>query len=124
MLLIWNNLGKKYYQRKRKNQPTGRITNSAWKYICSEEIEASRYKLINFSEEKAHVSTPSGAAHLINLQEGTCTCLKFQDCHLPYRHAMAVCKDQVLDPEDFTSPVYIVDNYCNTYSKDFVLDPI
>ena len=37
---------------------------------------------------------------------------------------MAVCKDQVLDPEDFTSPVYTVDNYRNTYSEDFALDPI
>ena len=31
MLSIWNNLGKKYYQRQRKKQPTGRLTNSAWK---------------------------------------------------------------------------------------------
>lgn len=30
----------------------------------------------------------------------------------------------MLDPEDFTSPVYIVDNYCNIYSKDFALDLI
>lgn len=37
---------------------------------------------------------------------------------------MAVCKDQVLDPEDFILPIYIVDNYCNTYSKEFALNPI
>lgn len=37
---------------------------------------------------------------------------------------MAVCKDQLLDPEDFTSPVYTVDNYRNTDSEDFALDPI
>lgn len=93
MLSIWNNLGKKYYQRQRKKQPTGRLTNSAWKYIRLEEMEASRYKLISFSEGIAHVSTPSGAAHLVNLHEGTCTCLEFQNCQLPCRHAMAVCKD-------------------------------
>lgn len=29
MLSIWNNLGKKYYQRQRKKQPTGQLTNSA-----------------------------------------------------------------------------------------------
>ena len=117
-------MGGKYYQRQRKNQPTGRLTNSAWKYIRSEEMEASHYKLVSFSKGKAHVSTPSGTAHLVNLQESTCTCLKFQDRHLPCRHAMAFCKDQVLDPDDFTSPVYTVDNYRNTYSQDFALDPI
>lgn len=35
-----------------------------------------------------------------------------------------MCKDQVLDPEDFTLPVYTIDNYCNIYFKDFALDPI
>ena len=58
-------------------------------------MEALRYKLISFSEGKAHVSTPSGAAHLVNLQEGTCICLEFQDRHLLCHHAMAVCKDQM-----------------------------
>lgn len=87
-------------------------------------MEASRYKLISFFEGRAHVSTPSGAAHIVNLFEGTCICLGFQDCHLLCRHAMAMCKDQVLDLEDFTLPIYIVDNYCNIYSKDFALDPI
>lgn len=79
---------------------------------------------MSFSEGIAHVSTPSGAAHIVNLSEGICICLGFQDCHLPCRHAMAVCKDQVLDPEDFTSPVYTVDNYRNIYSEDFALDLI
>lgn len=37
---------------------------------------------------------------------------------------MAVCKDQELDPEDFTLPVYTVDNYRNIYFEDFALDPI
>lgn len=124
MLSIWNNLGEKYYQRQRKKQPTGRLTNSAWKYIRSEEMEASRYKLISFPEGIAHVLTLSGAAHIVNLSKGTCTCLGFQDRHLPCRHAMAVCKDQVLNPEDFTLSVYTVENYRNIYSEDFALDPI
>lgn len=74
-------------------------------------MEASRYKFISFSEKIRHVSTPNRAVHIVNLSEGTCTCLEFQDRHLLYRHAMAVCKDQVLDSEDFISPVYTVDNY-------------
>lgn len=87
-------------------------------------MEASCYKLISFSKRIAHVSTPRGAAHLVNLHEGTCPCLEFQDCHLPCRHAMAVCKDQVLDPKEFISSIYIVENYHNTYSESFALDPI
>ena len=87
-------------------------------------MEASHYKLISFSERRAHVSTPSGAAHIVNHSEGTCTFLGFQDHHLFCRHEMAVCKDQLLDPEDFTLPVYTVDNYRNIYSENFALDPI
>ena len=114
----------KYYQRQRKKQPTEQLTNSAWKYIRSEEMEVSRYKLISFSEGRAHVSTLSEVAHIVNLSKDTCTCLGFQDRHLLYYHAMAMCKDQVLDSEYFTSSVYTIDNYYNIYSKDFALDPI
>ena len=87
-------------------------------------MKASSYKLISFSEGITHVSTPSGAAYLINLYEGTCICLEFQDCHLSFRHSMAVCKDQVLEPEKFTSSIYTVENYRNIYSESFALDPI
>lgn len=124
MLSIWNNLGEKYYERQRTRQPTSRLTNSAWKHIRSEEMEASCYKLISFSEGIAHVSTPSGATYLVNLHEETCTCLEFQDRHLPCRHTMAVCKDQVLNPEEFTSSIYTVANYRNIYSERFALNPI
>lgn len=87
-------------------------------------MEVSYYKLISFSEVIAYVSTPSVAAHIVNLSESSGIYLGFQDNHLSYCHAMPMCKDQVLDPEDFTSPVYIVDNYRNIYFQDFALDPI
>ena len=91
MLSIWNFLVEKYYQRQRKKQSTGRLTNSALKHIQSEEAESSRYKLINFVQRIAHVSKPSGAVHVVNLQEMSCTCLESQDQKLPCRHIMAVC---------------------------------
>ncbi len=81
-------------------------------------------KLISFSKGIAHVSTPSGAPHLVNLHESTCTCLKFQARHLPCRHAMAFCKDLVLEPEEFTSSIYTVENYGNIYSESFAIDLI
>lgn len=124
MLSIWNTLGEKCYQRQRKTQPTGRLTNSAWKHIKSEEAESSRYKLINSTQGIAHVSTPSGAAHIVNFLERTCTCLEFQDRKLPCRHAMAVCKEQTLDPKDYTSQLYSVNTYRNIYSDDYALEPI
>ncbi len=37
---------------------------------------------------------------------------------------MAVCKDQVLKPEEFTSSMYKVENYRNIYSESFAMDPI
>lgn len=85
---------------------------------------ALRHKLIIFSKGIAHISTLSEAAHLVNLHKGTCKCLEFQDRYLPYYHAMVVYKDQVLEPEEFTSFIYTVDNYHNVYSENFALDPI
>lgn len=79
---------------------------------------------MRFFEKIMHVSTLNGAAHLVNLHKSTCICLEFQDCHLPCCHTMAVCKDQVLDPKEFTSSIYTVANYCNIYSERFVLNPI
>ncbi len=87
-------------------------------------MEAFRYKLISFSEGIAHVLRPSGATHLVNLHEGTCKCLEFQDRHLPCCYTMAVCKDQVLKPDEFTSSIHTVENYCNIYSESSALDPI
>lgn len=86
--------------------------------------ESLTLQAYQFFEGRAHVSIPSRAAYIINFFEGTCICLGFQNCHLPCRYAITVCKDQVLDPEDFTLPVYTIDNYCNIYFKDFALDPI
>ena len=37
---------------------------------------------------------------------------------------MVVCKNQVLNFKDFTSPIYTIDNYYNTYLEDFTLDLI
>ncbi len=37
---------------------------------------------------------------------------------------MAVYKDQVLNPEDFISFDYTVDNYRNRYCENFALNPI
>lgn len=54
----------------------------------------------------------------------SCTCLEFQDRKLPCHHVMAVCKEQTLDPEDYTSQLYLVNTYRNIYSDDYTLDPI
>ena len=79
---------------------------------------------MSFSEGIAHFSTPIGAAHLVNLHKDTCICLEFQDRYLPCRYAMAVCKDQVLKLEEFTSTIYTYENYRNIYLESFALDHI
>ena len=59
----------------------------------------------------------------MNLQEMSCTCLEFQDRKLPCRHIIAVCKEQTLDPKDYTSQLYSLNTYRNICSKDYTLDP-
>lgn len=77
-----------------------------------------------FYERKSHVLTPNRASHLANFSKKTYKCLEFHKHHLFYCYIIAICKDQVLDYEDFTLPIYIVDNYYNIYYKYFILDTI
>lgn len=124
MLLVWNNLEEKYYECQCKRKHISRLTNSAWKYICFEKMKAFCYKLISFCKEIAYVLTASWVTHLVNLYEGICICLIFQDWYLFCCYTMAIGKDQILDPEKFILSIYIVANYCNIYSEKFALNLI
>lgn len=37
---------------------------------------------------------------------------------------MTIYKDQILEPKEFTLAIYTIDNYCNLYLKNFVVDLI
>lgn len=86
------------------------------------KIEVSRYKLINFYEEKAYVSTPNRVIYIINFFKNICIYLEFQNCYLSCCYTIAMCKNQVIDWKNFTLPIYTINNYYNIYSKDFVLN--
>lgn len=50
--------------------------------------------------------------------------LEFQDQKLPCHHIIVVCKEQILDPENYTSQLYLVNTYCNIYLDNYAFDPI
>lgn len=61
------------------------------------------------------IYAPNRASNIVNLSEGTCTCLDFQDKNLPCRHAILACREFNLEPEVYTSQVYSLNSYQNTY---------
>ena len=87
-------------------------------------MEDSRYKFVNFSEGNACVLTLRKIVYIVNFFEDTYICLEFQDCPLSCYYTIAICKNQILNLKDIISPIYTVDNYCNTYSEDFALNLI
>lgn len=106
-----------------------KTTNKATHKFCLQIYMFRRNRSLmlpanQFFEERADLSTLSRAAYMVNFSKTTCICFGFQNCHLFCPHTMAICKDQVFDLEYFTLLFYTIDNYCNIYFKDFVLDSI
>lgn len=62
------------------------------------------------------VVTPTGGHHIVCLAEKVCTCGDFQEHLLPCRHALTVCKEHGLDPEDYVSLIYSMESYRATYA--------
>lgn len=72
----------------------------------------------------AYVSIPNKAAHFTNFNKNTYIYLNFPNWYLLYYYTIIIYKNKILDFEKFILSIYIVDNYCNIYSKNFVLDLI
>ena len=51
----------------------------------------------------------------VNMDERTCTCIKFQMDDMPYTHAMAAIKRAHMDPYKYCSIYYKKHTYLNTY---------
>ena len=83
----------KFHERSHHSQESIKYTN----YVCKEikkEMEAERRYQTNLS--KKHISQvlfPDGPSYVVHWEEGSCTCLEFQDRLLPCRHAIAMAQD-------------------------------
>lgn len=99
------------YKRSRQKHETIGLTDYALKYIRGETAVAGKHLSVKSSNDVIMVCAPNGASNIVNLSEGTCTCLEFQDKKLPYRHAILACREFNLEPEVYASQVYSLNSY-------------
>ena len=88
LISIWNLLMMKIQTRCTKMHMTTRITNHALEYLTEQIGEAVKYTAVNSSSNIVMVQASNMDSHIVKLNEGTCTCLEFQDRKLPCQHAI------------------------------------
>ncbi|XP_060959148.1 uncharacterized protein LOC115700082 [Cannabis sativa] len=54
-------------------------------------------------------------SRVVNLEQKTCTCNRFQIDEMPCAHALAVMKEMYLDPQNYCSDYYSTKNWLETY---------
>lgn len=63
----------------------------------------------------SQMNSPEGASHVVDWDNGRCTCLKFRDQGYPCRHALAMACHLGLSSHDKVSHVYSISSYRATY---------
>ncbi|KAL0368340.1 UNVERIFIED_CONTAM: hypothetical protein Scaly_1052900 [Sesamum calycinum] len=61
------------------------------------------------------VACYDGARYVVNLQNHTCTCRKWDLTGIPCNHGMSAICSQSLEPEDFVNPCYSVATFIEVY---------
>ncbi|XP_070015840.1 uncharacterized protein [Nicotiana sylvestris] len=101
---IFTELGEKYDKLLREN------------LIASEQITVSP------ATEQLYTVFEGVKRNIVCLEEGTCSCEKFQMDELPCPHAWAVLKNQQLKPGQYCSFYYKKDKLLRTY--EFPVNPM
>lgn len=112
---IWNHVMNLFFERRGKTFKNNRLTDLATNWLEKEKGASATYRVLSSTMQRAVVEAPSGGQHIVEMDARTCTCLEFQDRKLPCKHAIAVCKEHNLEPEDYVSIIYSVEEYRSTY---------
>ncbi|XP_019234840.1 PREDICTED: uncharacterized protein LOC109215262 [Nicotiana attenuata] len=83
--------------------------------ILRENLIASEQMKVRPATEQLYTMLEGVRGNIVCLEEGTCSCDKFQMNELPCPHAWAVLKNQQLKPGQYCSFYYKKDNLLKTY---------
>ncbi|KAL0423428.1 UNVERIFIED_CONTAM: hypothetical protein Sradi_0877600 [Sesamum radiatum] len=61
------------------------------------------------------ISSYDSSRYVVNLQQHTCTCRKWDLTGIPCNHGMSAICSQSLEPEDFVNPCYSVETFLEEY---------
>ncbi|KAL0342463.1 UNVERIFIED_CONTAM: hypothetical protein Scaly_1908900 [Sesamum calycinum] len=65
------------------------------------------------------ISSYDGSRYVVNLQQHTCTCRKWDLTGIPCNHGMSAICSQSLEPEDFVNPCYSVETFWRYTSMQY-----
>jgi hypothetical protein len=114
IIWLWDWVMGKVFSRSRRQQKTTRITNFALDYLKVNQALQTNWQ---FHESDNGVGTvvTRFARNTVDLNKKMCTCGEFQDRQMPCKHALALCKEQYLEREDYVSKIYSMNAYRKTY---------
>ncbi|XP_019231123.1 PREDICTED: uncharacterized protein LOC109211976, partial [Nicotiana attenuata] len=87
-----------------------------------ENLIASEQMTVRPATEQLYTVLEGVRRNIVYLEEGTCSCGKFQMDELPCPHAWAVLKNQQLKPGQYCSFYYKKDKLLSTY--EFPVNPM
>nr|XP_009604097.1 uncharacterized protein LOC104098943 [Nicotiana tomentosiformis] len=113
---MWNN-------RNRKSaMETSIKLGEKYDKLLRKNLIASEQMTVRHATEQLYTVLEGVRRNIVCLEEGTCSCGRFQMDELSYPHAWAVLKNQQLKLGQYCSFYYKKDNLLRTY--DFSLNPI
>ncbi|XP_021602262.1 uncharacterized protein LOC110607453 [Manihot esculenta] len=85
-------------------------------------MSANGHRVTTFNRDDLVVevrSSKSGKKQVVKLIEGTCTCGKFQEMHIPCSHAIVACMSRSVDYEQFVDSYYTLERPIKCYEDMF-----
>ncbi|XP_070030822.1 uncharacterized protein [Nicotiana sylvestris] len=114
--LPWNNKNRK------SAMETSTKLGEKYDKLLRENLIASEQMTVRLATEQLYTVFEGVRRNIVCLEEGTCSCGKFQMDELPYPHAWAVLKNQQLKPGQYYSFYYKKDKLLRTY--EFPVNPM
>nr|XP_009596709.2 uncharacterized protein LOC104092748 [Nicotiana tomentosiformis] len=116
LLQQWNNKNRK------SAMETSTELGKKYDKLFRENLIASEQMMVRPATEKLYTVLEGVRRNIVCLEEGTCSCGRFQMDELPCLHAWAVFKNQQLKAGQYCSFYYKNDNLLRTY--EFSVNPM
>ncbi|XP_075108833.1 uncharacterized protein LOC142180684 [Nicotiana tabacum] len=114
--LMWNNKNRK------SAMETSTELDEQYDKLLRENLFASEQMTVRPATDQLYTVLEGVRRNIVCLEEGTCSCGKFQMDELPCPHAWAVLKNQQLKPGQYCSFYYKKDKLLSTY--EFLVNPM
>jgi hypothetical protein len=114
---IYSQIMKTVYERHHRNQRSTEIANVPLSKFNDRLVSSRRYRVFASGNRVYQVQIPdSGKKHIVNLEERTCDCIRFEEYESLCTHAIVACQHKTEDPYKLFAEEYTVSTYRKTYN--------